>query len=92
MANSAASSLRESIHNMTREWMPQIDQLKCTGCGDCIIKCPTAALGWESGKAILLHPEVCIYCADCEDVCPASAVELPYLIVKGETRTENKDE
>lgn len=66
------------------DWMPQINQMTCTGCGDCIIVCPTGALGGHLGKAALLHPHQCTYCAACEDICPVGAIELPYLIVMGE--------
>lgn len=67
---------------MTTEWMPQINQIKCTACGDCIAVCPTGALGWQAGKAALLNPELCTYCTLCEEVCPVGAIELPFLIVK----------
>lgn len=69
---------------MTHQWLPQIDRLKCSGCGDCIANCPTHALGWQGGKASLLSPDLCTYCTLCEDVCPVGAIELPFLIVKHE--------
>jgi len=62
-------------------WFPQINTTRCTGCGDCITQCPTGALGWDGGKASLIHPDRCIYCATCEDLCPTSAIELPFLVV-----------
>lgn len=62
--------------------MPQINQAKCTACGDCIAVCPTDALGWQAGKAALLYPDLCTYCTLCEDVCPVGAIDLPFLIVK----------
>lgn len=73
---------------MTSEWVPQINQKKCTGCGDCIVQCPTDALGWHDNKATLLHPGLCIYCAKCEDICPTNAIELPFLIVMSEREGE----
>jgi ferredoxin len=63
--------------------MPRIDTARCNGSGECIAHCPTDALGWQNGKAALTAPEKCIYCAVCESICPASAIELPYLVVKG---------
>ena len=63
-----------------RHWLPRRDRSLCTGCGDCITRCPTGALGQLEGKAVLVHPEVCTYCAECEDLCPVNAIALPYLI------------
>ena len=63
-------------------WMPQIDPLRCTGCGTCAASCPTGALDLQLGRAWLAYPERCAYCAECETVCPSSAIELPYLIIK----------
>ena len=76
---------------MTPSWMPQINQMMCTGCGDCIASCPTGALGSQNDKAVLLHPDLCTYCAACEDVCPVGAIELPYLIVKHEYSREDEE-
>lgn len=67
---------------MTSQWMPQINQTMCMSCGDCIAKCPTGALGNHLDKAALLYPELCTYCAVCEDICPVGAIKLPLLIVK----------
>jgi ferredoxin len=77
---------------MSSQWMPQIDQMKCIGCGDCIASCPTRALGQKADKAALLRPDLCTYCRACEDVCPVGAIELPFLIVKYEQREETLDE
>ena len=67
------------------QWLPQIDRQLCTGCGDCITRCPTDALGDVDGKAALVNPEVCTYCVACEDVCPVNAIALPFLICKDES-------
>lgn len=73
-------------------WFPHIDQARCTGCGDCITSCPTGALACQEGKAALLYPDLCTYCAACEDVCPASAIELPFLILKHPTPENATDD
>ncbi|MCB0046215.1 MAG: ferredoxin family protein [Caldilineaceae bacterium] len=62
-------------------WLPIIDRIRCTGCGDCVIICPAHALALKGGKAVLVKPLACNYCADCESVCPTGAVSLPYRIV-----------
>lgn len=64
-----------------QQWTPQIDNVRCTGCGDCIAVCPTEALGEVEGKAVVTRPQACTYCAICEDICPTGAIGLPYQII-----------
>ncbi len=45
--------------------------------------CPTGALALAEGKAVMAHPELCIYDGECEPVCPVAAIQLPYVIVLG---------
>lgn len=61
-------------------WMPQIDSHLCDGCGICVQACPTHALGIRDGVAVLIQPDACHYCGECEANCPLLAIELPYLI------------
>ena len=62
-------------------WFPQIDKELCTGCGDCIVICPTDALELVNGVAVITEPSACNYCAECEMICPVEAIALPYQIV-----------
>ncbi len=67
-------------------WMPQIDEDLCTGCGACIVTCPTEALALVSTTAntdvaVLAQPDACNYCSECESICPVDAIALPYQIV-----------
>ena len=70
-------------------WIPQIDNAVCTGCGDCVVACPTDALALIDSTvsiefaevAVLTNPVACNYCADCETICPVAAIALPYQIV-----------
>lgn len=61
--------------------LPQIDKELCTGCGDCIVTCPTGALELVNGVAVVTEPAACNYCGECETICPVDAIALPYQIV-----------
>ena len=61
-------------------WLPQINPNRCTGCGQCVTACPTAALERVNDKAFLARPDACTYCTLCEVICPVEAISLPFLI------------
>lgn len=62
-------------------WNPQIDPDVCTGCGECVIACPTDALELVEDVAVVREPDACNYCGVCEEVCPEGAISLPYQLV-----------
>lgn len=67
--------------------IPQIDRDKCTGSGNCVEHCPTNAIELVSGKAMIVRPEDCNYCTDCEVVCPSGAIKCPFEIVLVKTES-----
>ncbi len=71
--------------SMDEKWLPRINRQLCTGCGECIARCPEQALAQVDGKAALAYPERCTYCRACEELCPEGAIDLPFLICFGKT-------
>lgn len=57
---------------------PEVDGEKCSGCGQCILRCPVSAISKdESGSGnIGFNLDECIFCSLCEDVCPAEAIKM----------------
>lgn len=66
---------------MTVRVLPEINPTVCTGCGDCVVACRPGALALVNGKAVLAEPDRCQYDGACEPICPAGAIQLPYMIV-----------
>ncbi len=48
---------------------------KCVGCKftDCVLVCPVACF-YELEGQLVIHPEECIDCMACVDVCPVHAI------------------
>ena len=69
---------------------PGIDKEKCTGCGECVKRCPSKAIQMGTGlgdisgsglegaapNGIGINYDECVFCTLCEDICPAGAVKM----------------
>lgn len=69
---------------------PVIDMEKCTGCGECLRRCPSQAIVRdEKTDALGINLDTCVFCTLCEEICPAGAIEMTNQIELAENqRTE----
>ena len=63
--------------------LPEIDLLRCDGCGICVRLCPTAAVTLVRGQAVVTAPERCTFCEICESYCPQEAIGRPFRVQFG---------
>lgn len=69
-----------------RAYIPVINKVRCTGCGDCTIACPVdvqlrqqdqpTILIITNGKCIVKHPEACDGCGNCVEACSQEAIRI----------------
>ncbi|MBN2009693.1 NAD(P)-binding domain-containing protein [candidate division KSB1 bacterium] len=56
---------------------PQIDIMKCIGCGTCVMACPEGdVLGIVHGKSAVINGLKCVGHARCAEVCPVNAITV----------------
>ncbi len=73
-------TLPNPAHYVACNFIAQLKEALCSGCGTCIASCPMDALRLENEKAIFI-PERCIGCGVCVPLCPEEALSL---VPKGE--------
>ena len=56
--------------------VPKLDETRCTGCGDCVLVCPTECLEMVGPLPWMPRPRECISCSLCALICPAEALRL----------------
>ncbi len=65
--------LQAGLHDLM---IPKIDADICIVCGDCVDACPGQVFRKTEHGVEIPHPEECIECRACEEICPVGAVRL----------------
>ncbi|WP_457590513.1 2-oxoacid:acceptor oxidoreductase family protein [Geoglobus sp.] len=58
-----------------RDFVPEIDYSRCTGCLSCWLYCPEGAI-LRNGNAVRIDYEFCKGCLVCHSVCPRTAIRV----------------
>ena len=75
-------ALTKPIH--TTNFLAEVNQLSCTGCGKCVSVCPVEAMTLVSAndfaipnrKIAKVNADVCLGCGVCARVCPTQSINL----------------
>ncbi|MCX5839434.1 MAG: 4Fe-4S dicluster domain-containing protein [Deltaproteobacteria bacterium] len=75
-------SLLHPVH--TTNFLPEVQEGVCTGCGQCVSVCPVQAMSLVSAndprrpkaKKAQVHEEICLGCGLCARACPDKQVKL----------------
>src|SRR4030066_10060 len=62
--------------NMVKRKIIEIDEDKCTGCGECVTKCAEGALAIIDGKAKVVNEVFCDGLGACIGECPEDALKI----------------
>ena len=57
-------------------YLSNIDQELCVGCGTCVERCPTDAIELDDNNKAVRNADYCIGCGVCAHFCPESAISL----------------
>lgn len=55
---------------------PEVDNVKCDLCGQCIERCPVKAVNTALDNRIGFNIDECIFCSLCADICPQNAIKM----------------
>ncbi|MCK4581848.1 4Fe-4S binding protein, partial [Candidatus Bathyarchaeota archaeon] len=53
-----------------------IDYNRCTGCKTCVKTCRYGVLEWLDEAPLVVNPNECAACLDCENNCEAEAIQI----------------
>lgn len=81
---------REQINLSAVMGKSEIDETKCTFCGECARRCPSGAIAADiANKKIGINLDECIFCSLCSEICPAGAVTHTHNFELAKTNRED---
>jgi len=78
-------SRRELLKRLSPLGKVELDSSRCTGCGLCVVECPTEALVISSSEEtdifqLLFKHGNCVACGQCVEVCPEKCLRMERLL------------
>lgn len=67
---------RAQKQRMHADVHPELDEVKCTQCGDCVAVCPVGAASFAGNGYPVYDSNLCIGCAQCIALCPQIALRI----------------
>ena len=69
------------------DWIYEVDNARCNGCGNCLYSCSEGAITMAGGNAYI-DPDLCTGCGVCVNWCPRDAISrVWYTGIEEETAT-----
>ena len=53
----------------------EIDQDNCTGCGNCVVECPSEVFELINERSACIIIDDCVECCACVDACPENVIK-----------------
>lgn len=53
-----------------------VDEDKCTGCGECVLRCPEGAISLNDDGVAVVDQDKCTGCGKCTRACPVEAIAI----------------
>jgi NAD-dependent dihydropyrimidine dehydrogenase PreA subunit len=57
-------------------YLPEVNEEKCIGCGECAEVCPVDVYEIQNEKAVPVNADECLGCESCVEVCEQGAITL----------------
>jgi len=54
----------------------KVDYSKCNSCKKCVKTCSFGVLEWFEDQPIIINPNNCSVCLECEKICPVKAINI----------------